>query len=92
MEFEHMSCVELALGGLNFISRGGWLTFSLGGLQSQAGDMLYVTLIFCICLAERGDGSLPTGRLIGLVVVAGYGIDYSNDCTLKQIWVVAPMA
>ena len=24
MEFEHMSCVELALGGLNFISRGGW--------------------------------------------------------------------
>ena len=28
--------------------------------------------------------------LIGLVVVAGYGIDYSNDCTLKQIWVVAP--
>ena len=64
---------------------GGWLKFSLGGLQSQAGDMLYVMLIFCICLAERGDGSLPTGRLIGLVVVAGYGIDYSNDCTLKQI-------
>jgi len=62
MEFEHMSCVELALGGLNFISRGGWLKFSLGGLQSQTGDMLYVTLIFCICLAERVDGSLPTGR------------------------------